>query len=522
MSHPMFDDTSPAWRQHALLEPDILAELDRVTVTLGTPGFTLMERAATAVVQTVEARYRPCPTLVVCGPGLNGGDGLVVAELLRRRGWPVQVVMLTPPEALRGDASLARVFYQGEILPWTSGQLNGQGLVIDAVFGIGLNREVEGPFFALIEALNASGLPIVAVDMPSGVHASYGSVLGTAVRAEVTVTFTRKKPGQLLLPGRAYCGIVHVAEIGIDHDALNNVPMSVVENHPELWLALLPGFLAGQHKYDHGHALILGGSVMTGAARLAARAAQRVGTGLVSIAADEASALVYATNLDSVLVLKISHDVQWQHAVNDPKKTAMLLGPGAGVGEGTLTKVILALTTRKPCVLDADALTSFIDGPEELYGYLYPEAVLTPHVGEFNRLFGKNEQVDKCTRTSRAARLSGSVVLLKGADTVIAAPNGLQVINANAPAWLATAGSGDVLSGIITGLMAQGVKAFPAAAIGAWLHGAAAEHFQPGMIAEDLIEALPRTLAHIRADEKEEVETDLVPTPSNGLKSVRA
>lgn len=497
----MFDDSSPAWRRQALLTPQTIAELERVTIALGTPGFTLMQRAGLTLLKTIENRYTPMPTLIICGPGNNGGDGLVIAELLRRKGWPVQVAMATPPDALGGDAGLAKVFYQGAILTWTSHLLEGKHLVVDALFGVGLNRLLEPNFVRIIDALNLSNIPVVAVDMPSGIDASTGAVLGAAVNAAVTVTFTRKKPGLLLLPGRDHAGTVIVADIGIDHDVLSNVPMPLAENHPDIWAAELPSFTAGQHKYDHGHALILGGSVMTGAARLAARAAQRVGTGLVTIAADESAAAIYATNLDSVLVQRITHDVHWQQAVNDPKRTGILLGPGAGVGESTLTKVILALTTRKPCVLDADALTSFSDVPEELFGYLYPETVMTPHMGEFNRLFGKSERSDKCTRALAASRIAGGVVLLKGADTVIASPKGLAVINANAPAWLATAGSGDVLAGIITGLMSMGVKAYVAACIGAWAHGAAAAAFLPGMIAEDLIEALPKTMASLRSHE---------------------
>ena len=518
----MFDDTSSAWRRHALLTPQAAAELDRVTIALGTPGYTLMQRAGAALQQAIEARYAPVPVLVVCGPGNNGGDGFVVAEMLRRKNWPVQVAMATPPDALQGDAGLARVFFQGEILSWSAGLLEGKRLVIDALFGVGLNRFLGEPFVAIIDSLNASKIPVIAIDMPSGIDAATGAVLGAGVKAALTVTLTRKKPGLLLAPGRDHAGTVVVADIGVDRDALNNVAMPLAENHPDLWDMELPHFLSGQHKYDHGHALILGGSVMTGAARLAARAAQRVGTGLVTIAADEAAATIYATNLDSVLVQRMTHDVHWQQAVNDSRKTAFLLGPGAGVGEATLTKTILALTTHKPCVLDADALTSFADVPEELFGYLYGETVLTPHMGEFARLFGKNERVDKCTRTLAAAKLAGGVVLLKGADTVIAGPGGLAVINTNAPAWLATAGSGDVLAGIIAGLMAQGVAAFAAACIGAWAHGAAAAGFHPGMIAEDLIEALPKTMAELRAHDKEEAETSMVPASVDTVKSVRA
>lgn len=481
------------WYTHALLLAVQSAELDRATIVRGTPGFTLMQRAGAAVVACVQEKYASSPCLILCGPGNNGGDGLVIAELLRRQGYLVQTAMLTPPEKLPGDAALARDFYQGEILSWSPSLLNGAALVIDALFGVGLDRPLDTDFIAVIEAVNNSALPVIAVDLPSGIHADTGQILGAAMRATATVTFTRKKPGLLLLPGRDYAGEVTVAGIGMDADALAGLPLLLAENHPDLWRDQLPEFRAGQHKYHHGHALILGGAIMTGAARLAARAAQRIGTGLVTIAAPPEAQAIYATNLDSVLVQLLTGGDDWRKAAEDPKKTAILLGPGAGVGAATCDKVRAALLTKKPCVLDADALTSFAEHPGQLFDLLHTQCVLTPHMGEFERLFDKNADKPACAR--HAAQTAQAVVLLKGADTIVAAPDGRTVINVNAPPWLATAGSGDVLAGIITGLMAQKIEPFTAACIGAWLHGEAARNFSPGMIAEDLIAALPGVLA---------------------------
>jgi ADP-dependent NAD(P)H-hydrate dehydratase / NAD(P)H-hydrate epimerase len=475
-------------------------ELDRLTIAFGSEGVTLMQRAGAAVVAVIEQHYAPTRCLVLCGGGKNGGDGFIVAELLRQMGWDVACIACGGlPES--GDAHIARTRYQGQVLPWNSIAFEEAGLVVDAIFGVGLSRAMESGLAAIVAAVNKSGVPVVAIDMPSGIHADSGAVLGAAVRATQTVTFTRKKPGLLLLPGRDYAGNVIVADINMDMDALYNLPLRFAENAPALWRERLPQFSATQHKYDHGHALILGGGVMTGAARLAARACQRTGAGLVSIAAPPYATLVYASNLDSVLVQPITTPEDWQKQIDDRRKTALLLGPGAGVTDLLQQQVLAALATDKPTVLDADALTCFAETPELLFRAVRPHTVLTPHSGEFLRLFGPQQEFsDRLAVVSRMAQMLQCVVLLKGADTIIAAPDGRAIINANAPPWLATAGSGDVLAGIITGFMAQGVAAFHATCIGAWLHGAAAQNFQPGMIAEDLVATLPQTLATLAAE----------------------
>lgn len=475
-------------------------ELDRLTIAFGAEGRTLMQRAGAAVMTVIEQHYEPTRCLVLCGTGKNGGDGFVVAESLRQAGWDVACIACGQlPES--GDAHAVRASYQGSVLAWSQDLLAEAGLVVDAIFGVGLARPLEPATAAIVAAVNKSGVPVVAIDMPSGIQADSGAVLGAALRATHTVTFTRKKPGLLLLPGRDYAGQVIVADINMDTDALYNLPLRFAENAPALWRDMLPQFLPTQHKYDHGHALILGGGVMTGAARLAARACQRTGAGLVSIAAPPYATLVYASNLDSVLVQPITTLDDWQKQIDDRRKTAFLLGPGAGVSELLQQQVLAALATDKPTVLDADALTCFAEAPEQLFRAVRPHTVLTPHSGEFLRLFGPQQEFsDRLAVVSRMAQMLQCVILLKGSDTVIAAPDGRAIINANAPAWLATAGSGDVLAGVIAGFMTQGVAAFHAACIGAWLHGAAAQNFQPGMIAEDLIASLPATLEKLAAD----------------------
>ncbi|HZB91124.1 MAG TPA: NAD(P)H-hydrate dehydratase, partial [Stellaceae bacterium] len=358
-------------------------------------------------------------------------------------------------------------------------------------------RDVDGAARAAIEAMAAAKLPIVAVDVPSGLDGATGAVRGAAAPATVTVTFFRKKPGHLLLPGRALCGEVVLVDIGIPSGVLGAIAPKTHENGPALWREAYPWPRLEGHKYARGHALIAGGEVMTGAARLAARAALRVGAGLVTLAAPPSSWAVYAASLTGVIVRPAKDHDAFAELLADERRNAILVGPGAGITEATRAATLAALATRRGVVLDADALTDFAETPQRLFDAIEGPTVLTPHEGEFRRLFAASG--DKLERARQAARQSGAVVLLKGADTVIAAPDGRAAINANAPPDLATAGSGDVLSGLVTGLLAQGLDPFRAAAAACWLHGDAAADFGPGLIAEDVIEALPQALRRLKA-----------------------
>jgi NAD(P)H-hydrate epimerase len=340
--------------------------------------------------------------------------------------------------------------------------------------------------------------------MPSGVHGDSGQVLGCAPSAALTVTFFRKKPGHLLLPGREHCGLVQVVDIGIPASVLDTIGPTAVENRAETWLPGYPWPRAGEHKYARGHALVGGGGRMTGAGRLAARAAQRVGAGLVTVACPPEAHLIYSLSMAALLVESVVDVAGFAALLKDSRRNAVLLGPGAGVSDGLRRWVLAALDSGRPVVLDADALSAFAGEPSPLFERLSPECLLTPHEGEFARLFPAEAKdpglaVDKPARSRVAAVRSGAVVLLKGADTVIAAPDGRVAINANGPPELATAGAGDVLAGLAVGLLAQGLDAFTAACAAVWLHGAAAAEVGPGLIADDLPEALPRVLARLRS-----------------------
>jgi len=478
----------------ALLDSREMAEADRLTVLSGTSVARLMENAGRAVAQEIMRRWEKRRVSVLCGPGNNGGDGFVAARHLAEAGWQVRVALLGSKDKLTDAARDQAEKWREVIEPLTSDAIDGAELVIDALFGAGLNRALGGASKATLAAVAARRIPMVAVDIPSGVSGDTGDDLG-AVAAVLTVTCFRKKPGHLLFPGRGLCGDLVVTDIGTPESVLSQIEPKTFENDPVLWSASLARPEHGGNKYSRGHALIVGGYPMTGAARLAARAAARVGAGLTTIAVPEVALPIYATALTSIMVTPLAAPTDFDSLLDDPRVTGFLIGPGAGVGPQTRARTLALLATRRATLIDADAITSFQDQPETLMNAIVGPCVMTPHEGEFKRLFDPSG--DKLTRTRRAAARSGAVIVLKGSDTVIAAPNGMAVINANAPATLATAGSGDVLSGLVLGLLTQGMEPFLAAAAAVWLHGAAANLFGPGLIAEDLPDLLPPVLRHL-------------------------
>jgi len=489
--------SSTAWRRHALLTPAQMGECDRRTIAAGMPGIALMENAGRAVADAVARRWPVRPLAILCGPGNNGGDAFIAARILAERGWPVRLGLLGKRTALRGDAAIAAERWPGSVELLSATVLDGVSLVVDGIFGAGLARPVEGIAGAVIAATSERRLPVVAIDVPSGVDGNTGEVRGIAPKAALTVTFFRRKPGHLLLPGREHCGEVVLAQIGIPDTVLARVDPDTVADDPAWWLADFPRPGPDSHKYRRGHALVVGGAAMTGAGRLAAKSAARLGAGLVTVAAPQAVFPIYAGALTGVIVASVADQDGFAALLGDTRRNAALIGPGAGVGVATQAQTLAILAAQKRTVLDADALTAFSDDPGILFAAIRSPCVMTPHEGEFARLFDPSGS--KPERARRAARRSGAVVLLKGADTVVAAPDGRVAINANAPPQLATAGSGDVLAGMVLGLLAQGMEPFAAAAAAAWLHGAAGSRVGPGLVAEDLVEALPAVLNALTA-----------------------
>lgn len=487
-----------------LLSNAEMAEADRLAIAGGTAGIELMERAGEAVADAVAACLPAASrVVVVAGPGNNGGDGFVAARLLAARGYRVRVLLVGEAERIKDDAALAAKRWGGSLTPADPEGLaagDPSDLVIDALFGAGLDRPVDGLPRAMIESMNAQPAPILAVDLPSGISGTSGAVMGTAVKASRTLTFFRKKPGHLLLPGRIHCGPVSVADIGIPASVLAQIAPQTSENLPALWRESFPIPQLTGHKYDRGHAVVVSGpSWSTGAARLAARGALRAGAGLVTIASPrEALAVNAATNL-AVMVRPADGPDELARFLADARLNALAIGPGVGVGEATCELVLAGLAGERAVVLDADAITSFSGHPQRLVeavqGRRGRATILTPHEGEFSRYFGaldtRTKVGSKLERARLAAEVSGTVVVLKGGDTVVAAPDGRAAIAANAPPYLATAGAGDVLAGMAAGLLAQGMPAFEAAAAAVWLHGEAGSAAGPGLISEDLPEALP-------------------------------
>jgi NAD(P)H-hydrate epimerase len=481
----------------ALLSVDEMYRADAGARALGVAGETLMANAGAAIAAEIVARWSPRPVAVLCGPGNNGGDGFVVARLLEDAGWTVRLALLGARAALKGDAALHAGRWTGPVEPLAPAVLDDAELVVDALFGAGLARPLDGAALAMVEAVNARRLDCVAVDVPSGVHGDSGAVLGAAIQATLTVTFFRRKPGHLLLPGRLLAGEVVVADIGIPERVLDDIRPRQYENDPALWAPGYPWPRPGDHKYSRGHVIVVGGAQMTGAARLAARAAMRAGAGMVTIASPPEAVPIYAAAMPGVLNAPVARRADFVHLLDDARKRAVLVGPGNGVSDATRAHALAALATRRPVVIDADALTVFEGAGDLLGSAIRGPCVLTPHEGEFARLF--DTEGDKLMRARRAAAETGAVVLLKGADTVVAAPDGTAVIGTNAPPELATAGAGDVLAGFVLGLLGQGMPAFAAAAAAVWLHGAAAASFGPGLIAEDLPDLLPRVLAELKS-----------------------
>lgn len=466
-----------------------MSAADRAAVAAGTPPQTLMERAGGAVADAILARFPPGPVLVLCGPGDNGGDGYVIARRLAEAGWPVTVSALAPPATASAKAMAA--LWDGPMA--ASDDLPDAALYVDALFGAGLARPLSGEAARLAAQLAAQSDRVVAVDLPSGLPGDTGQPLGACARAALTVTFQARKPAHVLEPGRGRCGEVVVADIG-----LGEVETRLFENEPGLWLSRFPWPSAASHKHARGRMVVVSGPMTsTGAARLAARAGLRIGAGLVTVLSLPDALAVNAAHLEAVMLKGFESEAELEALAADVD--AAVIGPAAGVNETTLSHVMALARTGAALILDADAITVFRDDPEELFSVLDRDDVLTPHVGEFGRLFpGLLESApERITAVRQAAAQADAVVLLKGPDTVVCAPDGRCAVNLNGSPWLATAGSGDVLAGLIAGLVAQGMDSFEAACAAVYIHGEAGAAHGPGLIAEDLPGLTPAVLRRL-------------------------
>lgn len=469
----------------------------------GQNSFALMQAAGAAVAQAIQ-RAHPAgnaSAMILCGPGNNGGDGFIVADLLARTGWRVCVASMRARADYKGDAGEAAAAWQGDLVTcdpaYLVSLLAASTVLVDALFGIGLDRPLQGETAAVIDLVNRSSADIWAVDVPSGISADTGHVMGAAIRADHTVTFGWPKPGHLLLPGRAHVGTLHVAALGFDTASMPEGVAAFV-NEPSLWLSALPQPGLQDHKYSRGHALVIGSSDMPGAGRLAALAARRIGAGMLSVAAPVATLPLYMADQPGIIARPAAQAEDYVEILMDRRISGVLVGSGLVPDAAAREAVLTSLAAGRPAVVDGGGLTAFADRPEDLFTLGRPDVVLTPHEGEFARLFPDlGADMGKLDRVRQAARRARSVVLLKGADTVVAAPDGQAAIASEASPYLATAGSGDVLAGLILGLLAQGMPAYRAAAAGIWFHGQAGLSFGPGLVAEDLAGQIPALLRRL-------------------------
>ena len=500
-------------RHPELFTPTQMAAADRLTITCGTPGIVLMERAGKAVADVAERMTRGRGRITVCcGPGGNGGDGFVAARLLAQRGFAVSVGLLGSRDALKGDAVLAAAKWRGPTAPLEDLFLRGGDVIIDALYGGGLRGEIEGVAALCIERIASArldGAKVLAVDVPSGLDGETGRSRGCVIGADATVTFHRLKPGHALLPGRDLCGRIVLADIGLHEDAARLLDVRTWLNAPSLWRATLPRLTRAAHKYSRGSTLVLSGAAgRTGAARLAAHAALRSGAGLVTIAAPPDAVAALAAHCTAVMIAPFQGPAQWRDLLEDPRRNSVLLGPAAGVSPALRSAVEAALVPgpwARTVILDADVFSAFAGDAKGLADAISAGrrgCIATPHEGEFMRLFKNDSAVDlaadKLTRARAAARSLGATVVLKGADTVVAAPDGRATIAWDAPPQLATAGSGDVLAGVAAGLAAQGMPPFEAACAAVWVHAEAGRSAGVGLIADDLPERVGASIVALR------------------------
>ncbi len=486
-----------------LLTAEEMGRAEQVAAAAGLPTLTMMENAGRCVSEEVVRRYpRGSRVVVLCGPGNNGGDGFVCARYLRERGYHVRLALLGRAEDLRRDPKEMARRWDEAIESMTPQSLEGAQIVVDAIYGTGLRDDVSGVVAELIEDTTRRKLPVISVDVPSGVDATSGALRGLAFKATATVTFFRRKTGHVLLPGRLYCGDVRAADIGIPPAVFSEIAPRTFANDPEFWLRYFPKLKIEGHKYDRGHAVVVSGPMeSTGAARLSARTALRAGAGLVTVATSKTAFYINATQLTAIMLAPYDGPDGLSAVLSDPRITSALIGPGAGRDPEVADLVRSVLASDAVAVLDAEGITAFKASPAELFHLIksrHAPTVMTPHEGEFPKVFPDlASEPSKLERARRAAEMSGAVVILKGADTVVAAPDGLSSISENAPPWLATAGSGDVLAGLVTGLCAQGMAAFDAASAAVWMHGELAVIFGPGLIADDMADLLPGVLQRL-------------------------
>lgn len=475
-----------------------MKQADLAAIEDGTTALSLIRSAGIGLASIIEQNAPPGRILFLCGTGNNGADGFIAAERLRHKeGWQVRVACTDKIKNLKNDVALAAKDWQGETEALNSNlPVHQTDIIVDAIFGTGFSGELPAEMVTLFDKIRTRKIPVIAADVPSGMNATSGAIAAGTLKPALTVAFCRKKIAHVLQPSRNFCGKLHIAMVPIADETIAAQNTNTFENHPALWLKSFPFPSPEMHKYDRGHVMVYGGAQRTGAACLAAYAAQRAGAGVVSITCTQEAQAVYQSYRASIMVDTWDSGDDFKALLRSERQNTCVFGPGAGANDQLKEAVIAALGFNKTLVLDADVFTAFKDDSAALFEKLGPQHVLTPHEGEFSRIFGHIEG-NKLDRARAAARRSNAIIILKGSDTVIAAPDGTAAINTNAPPILAIAGAGDVLSGLISGFAAQGMPTFMASLAAVWMQADAARSHGPGLTAEDIIHQIPQTLSRL-------------------------
>ncbi|MDC0073366.1 NAD(P)H-hydrate epimerase [Alphaproteobacteria bacterium] len=480
---------------HALLNNHQINCVEQDAISKGHSSYDLMEKAGSSVADLVRVNFSNNHTLVLCGPGNNGGDGFVIARYLKLSGWNVKLGCLVDTNNLKTDESKKMANLWGDkVYEINENLFRGVELVIDSMYGTGLKRNLNEPLKKIIQIVNSLNIPKVAVDIPSGINGDNGQIMGAAIKSDICIAFSSKRIGHAIQPGREYCGKVIVTDIGIPKNSFAKVKAKVFENHPNLWINKLKKKNYSDHKYTRGFSIINSGNVTkVGAARLASYAALRIGSGIVGIVSKSENLVAFNSSPASLIKYSVDNLNEYKSLLKDHRHTSYLLGPGNGLNIDTLNFTLETMKKNIPTLIDADAIAIFKNRRKDLFDSIHEKCVLTPHDGEFKNIFPKisGNRLERCERASRECK---GVFVLKGNDTVISDSKNFSIVNTCAPINLATAGSGDVLAGIIVGLMSQGIEPFYSASIGTWVHSKAAQKYGNGMIADDIIDLIPEVL----------------------------
>jgi len=485
---------------HVILSCKNHKDLDKRTIKKFIPGYKLMENAGGVIFKIIKKKFKKKKKIkILCGPGNNGGDGFVVAKLLEENGFQdVELFCLVTKNKLKGDAKIAANNFNKNLKSFNDFKISSNDLIIDGIFGSGLKRNISGNLKKIIEKINLKKPYCISIDTPSGINGDTGEIQGTALKSNDTITFTTKKPGHLLSPGSEYCGNVIVGDIGINLEKLSFKPR-IFENHPDNWRSKFPWPNQKSHKYTRGFSLIICGEKMTGASRLAARAAARIGCGLLCLGVPRKSFNIYSTENPIALIEIVDDKKDLNNLLKDKRINTILIGPGFGISKKKLELILKVVKEKKRLiVLDADALKNNF---KKILLKNKTKIVITPHEGEFLQVLKdlniKNKK-NKFSIVIEFIKKTKINLILKGNKTLICSQDGKISINTNTSPFLATGGSGDVLAGMITGLISQGMDIFNACCASVWIHGEIGRMKGPGLIAEDLPEMIPKVLKKLK------------------------